>query len=105
MVVLLALPIVASVSFAYRLLQMAAPSNLLIARSCEAVPTLFRAGSLGALVLMLVAFAHTLTVAISSGAPGWLNLLVLVLLWDAIKLGLAGIAQAGRALIGVVRHH
>ncbi|MDT9591599.1 hypothetical protein RDV89_00875 [Nocardioides zeae] len=35
---------------------------------------------------------HLAAEAVTRGAPGWLNLLVLVLAWDAIKIGLLAIA-------------
>jgi hypothetical protein len=44
--------------------------------------------------MMLLVLGHCLTVAIASGAPGWLNLVVLVLLWDAIKVTLSAVIIA-----------
>jgi hypothetical protein len=32
-----------------------------------------------------VAAVHAISLAIAAGAPGWLNLVVLLLAWDAIK--------------------
>jgi hypothetical protein len=42
---------------------------------------------------------HVLSEAVAAGAPGWLNLFVLVLAWDAIKLGLLAISLSGRCLL------
>lgn len=101
MLLLLALPVVAVVSVAHRFLLMHAPSNVLIAHLRSACPAGRRAVALGALALLLTVVAHALTVAIERGAPGALNLVVLVLLWDAIKFAVgAGMALARTLLRG-----
>ena len=50
----------------------------------------------GVLAGLLLVGMHVLAEAVAAGAPGWLNLVVLVLAWDAIKVG--GLA------LGVVLH-
>jgi hypothetical protein len=96
---LLALPVVVAVALTHRALQTVAPSTILVARVRATRPTLLRAAGLGALALALVALAHGLTMAIASGGAGWLNLLVVVLLWDAIKFAGVAVAIAVRAAI------
>lgn len=90
MLLLLAFPLVLVVAAVYRLVQTIAPSNVLIAHVRFMRPTLRIASGLVALTLLLISVAHAITVAIASGAPGWLNLVVLVLLWDAIRFGVLG---------------
>jgi hypothetical protein len=82
---LLAVPAVIFVAVTLRLLQTYAPSNILIARVRASRPSVRISIGLAALSLVLVSGAHGLGIAIENGAPGWLNLIVLVLLWDATK--------------------
>lgn len=42
---------------------------------------------------------HEVSVAIKHGAPSWLNLLVLVLLWDAIKLNVLAVSVLMRSVL------
>lgn len=87
MLFMLALPVLIAVAAMHRYLQLNAPSNLLARRVGTAVPT-FRMGiALVALAAVLLTLMHVLAEAIASGAPGWLNLVVLVLAWDALKVG------------------
>ncbi|MGL5824509.1 MAG: hypothetical protein ACRCYU_06700 [Nocardioides sp.] len=80
-----------------------APSNLLLARARSARPTLRLAAGLGLLALVLVAVGHRVALAIEDGAPGWLNLAVLVLLWDAVKVLLVALCVLLRAFAADVR--
>jgi hypothetical protein len=86
MIMLLALPVLAFVALSHRCLQLYAPSNLLIRRVRASCP---RLGAFAGLIVLagtlLVAMATT-SRALSAGAPGWLNVVVLVLAWDAIKV-------------------
>lgn len=102
MIVLLALPVIAVVALVHRYLQICAPSNLLIAHAKAARPTLWGAASLGALALLLISLARLSALSIENGAPGWLNLLVLVLLWDALKFLLVSVSVVPRALVAAV---
>lgn len=90
MLFLLAVPAVIFVTLTLRLLQTYAPSNILIARMRASRPSFRIAFGLTALSLVLVSGAHGLGIAIENGAPGWLNLVVLVLLWDAMKFACMG---------------
>ena len=45
---------------------------------------------------------HALAEAVADGAPSWLNLVVLLLAWDSIKLGVLSILEALRAMMVAV---
>lgn len=98
MLLLLSLPIVAAVAAGHRYLQIYAPTNVFVrrlsakgARWCTA----FVLGVVGSILLMAM---HVVASAVANGAPGWLNLLVVLLAWDAIKLELAALGSAARCL-------
>jgi len=91
--VLLAIPVVVAVAFAYCLVEAVAPTNMLIAHMRGTWPSLIAPGVLSAVALLLVTSAHGISLAIARGAPDWLNLIVLILLWDAIKLGLLALRE------------
>lgn len=88
MLIFILLPVIAVVALAHRLLTALAPSNLLISRVRAKRPTFRTSGALAVLAVLLICTAHALSVAIRSGAPGWFNLLLLLLAWDAIKCSL-----------------
>lgn len=94
MLCILAVPVVILVAITLRLLQTFAPSNILIARVRASRPSFRIAVGLTALTLVLVSGAHGLGIAIENGAPGWLNLVVLVLLWDAMKFAWMAVLSA-----------
>lgn len=87
MIMLLALPIIATVALAHRLLVLYAPSNVLIRHVRIRPPSLSALMGLFALAIALLVAMHLLAEGVASGAPGVLNLVVLVLAWDAIKCG------------------
>ncbi|GAB4005257.1 hypothetical protein [Nocardioides ultimimeridianus] len=89
MILLLALPVIAMVTLTHRYLLLYAPSNVLIRRVRASRPTLSRVTAMLAVATVLIIAVKALSDAVVAGAPGWLNLLVLVLAWDAIKVGLA----------------
>ena len=88
MLVLLTLPVVALTAVAHRCLRSYAPSNILITRVRAAPPRLRTAGAVLLTALLLGVGVRGLNVAISGGAPAWLNLAALTLAWDSIKLSL-----------------
>jgi hypothetical protein len=103
MLLMLALPVLIAVAAMHRYLQLNAPSNLLARRVGTAVPT-FRMGiALVALAAILLTLMHVLAEAIAAGAPGWLNLVVLVLAWDALKIGCLAVCVILRSIVCVVR--
>ena len=60
--------------------------------------------ALMALAAVLLTLMHVLAEAIAAGAPGWLNLVVLVLAWDALKVGCLALGVVLRRISVGVRH-
>ena len=85
MIMLLALPIAAMVALAHHCLQFA-PSNVLIRRVRASRPSLSTVAATMAVAAVLIVAVKVVTDAVAAGAPSWLNLVVLVLAWDAIKM-------------------
>lgn len=98
MLLLLTLPVVFIVAHVYGYLQLYAPSNLLIAHVRTSPPRWRTATFLLTLAYALIWATHYLSMAIQNGAPGWLNLVVMVLAWDAIKTALLGVHTMLRAV-------
>jgi hypothetical protein len=98
MVLLLALPVFAAVALVHRYLQLYAPSNLLVRRVRIATPRLGVWVALLAVAAALLVAMHLVAEAVAAGAPGWLNLVVLVLAWDAIKAAWLALEVAVRFL-------
>ncbi len=96
MLLLLILPIVYVVARVLFFLQTYAPSNILIARVRAAPPRWRTVLMLMPLAYALIWVAHSLTMAIEPGAPAWLNLIVFVAAWDAVKISLFAILVTGR---------
>ena len=88
MIMLLALPVIAAVALAHRYLLLYAPSNVLIRRVRTAAPALSTAAALLAVASSLMVALKVVSDAVAAGAPGWLNLVVLVLAWDVLRIGL-----------------
>lgn len=106
MILLLALPVFATVALIHRCLQVYAPTNRLARRVRMAAPRFRTAAGLLAVAAALLLAMHMVAEAVASGAPGWLNLVVLVLGWDAIKLGWLAIIVAVRCVrCGVAAVH
>lgn len=106
MLILLALPIIVAVAAIHRYLQSCAPSNVLARRVRAATPTFRMAGVLLALAAVLMTVMHTLAEQVEAGGPAWLNLVVLVLAWDGIKVvllatrsGLGALAMSARSAV------
>lgn len=87
MIVLIALPVLAVVALSHRSVQVYAPSNLLIRCVRAWPPRLTYVGVLVVLAGALLIAMELTSSLVAGGAPGWLNLVVLVLAWDAIKIG------------------
>ena len=105
---LLLVPVLVLVTRVQCYLQLYAPSNGVIARTRFAPPRCRIALLLATLAMTLLVAMHVLAEAVGGGAPGWLNLVVVVLAWDAIKLGLASASVALRCAVGNCRtllHH
>jgi hypothetical protein len=103
MLILLALTVIAAVSAMHHYLQAYAPSNLLVRRA-RAMPPPWRAAlTVTAVAGVLLTGMHVLAAAAASGAPGWVNLVVLILAWDAIKVGLLAVSVIARCTVRAVR--
>ena len=94
MIMLLALPVLALVALAHRYVQIYAPSNVLVRRVRTSRPTMGASAGLVVLVGTLLAGMAAASTAAAAGAPGWLNLVALVLAWDTIKIGLLSLLVA-----------
>jgi hypothetical protein len=95
---LLALPVLAVVAIAHRYMHLYAPTNRLVLRVKTTRPSAARGSWLVLLAASLLAGGHLAATAVAEGASGWLNLLVLVLFWDAIKVAALAISETFRAL-------
>ena len=103
MLVLLAIPVIVAVAFVHRFIQVVAPSNLLVRSVRSARPRWRMAAALLGLATVLLMTMHVVANAVSAGAPGWLNLVVLVLAWDALKVGWLAVGVLLRGIAGVAR--
>lgn len=98
MLFLLVLPVISCVALLWRYLQIYAPSNVLARKVRLAPPRWRTAMALAALTTALLVAMRATAQAVECGAPAWLNLIVLVLAWDAIKIGLVGIVAMLRSI-------
>ncbi|WP_110241663.1 hypothetical protein [Nocardioides gilvus] len=98
MIILLALPILTIVAFLHRYVKFYAPSNLLIRRIRGSSPRLRTVAMLAALSAILLLAMKLVSKAVEAGAPGWLNLVVLLLAWDTIKIALLALSCAVRGI-------
>lgn len=96
MIMLLALPVIAAVTFVHGYLLLYAPSNILVRRARASGPSLSAVAAVLSVAGGLIVAMRVTSDAVAAGAPGWLNLVILVLAWDAIKLGLLAILVIGR---------
>ena len=72
-------------ALAHRYLQTYAPSNVIVARVRQERPRLRVAAGLLVLSAALASGAVVLADWVANGGPGWLNLVVLIAIWDAFK--------------------
>lgn len=98
MLFLIALPVIVAVDAMHRYLQIYAPSNLLVRRVRARDARWRTVGALFAISAVLLMAMHVIADAVAAGAPGWLNLVVLVLAWDAIKCSVLAVLQAARCV-------
>ena len=101
MLILLAIPVILAAALLHRFVQRVGPSNLLVRRVRSAQPRWRTAVVLLGLAAVLLTTTHVIANAISAGAPGWLNLVVLVLAWDALKVGWLAVSVILRAIVSV----
>jgi hypothetical protein len=100
MLFVLALPIFLAVASLHRYLALNAPSNILIRRVRSAPPRWRTAAALAALTVGLILLMRVVEIGIGAGGPGWLNVVALVLAWDAIKFATLAVATGLRATLG-----
>lgn len=99
MMILLALPVLAFVALAQRYLQVYAPSNLFIRRIQTARARWLSVGCLALVIGLLLGALRLVELALGSGAPGWFNLVAVVLAWDSIKFTVMMVKTAARAAL------
>ena len=95
---LLMVPVFFFVSAVHGYLQLYAPSNMLVTWIRMTPPRWRHVPFLAGLAVATLIAMHLLAEAVAVGAPGWLNLVVLILAWNAIKLGLAAAFGSTRCL-------
>lgn len=100
MLFLLMVPVIAVVAGAHHILQLYAPSNVVVARVRAERPHFRTALRLLGAAAALVTVAHIVSDWVALGGPGWLNLVVLLLLWDSIKFGVCAAAGLVRMAVG-----
>lgn len=103
MLILLALPVIAAVAAVHRYLQYYAPTNVLVRRVRAQEPRWRTVIMLAGLAVGLLLVMHAVTVALASGAPGWLNLVVILLAWDALRVAWLAVGVMIGALTGLGR--
>lgn len=97
MLFILALPLSSCVAQIWRYVDTYAPSNILIRKVRSTPPRWSTVLALVALATALLVAMHVLALAVERGEPGWLNVIMFVLAWDAIKfLALSLIVTARR---------
>lgn len=108
MFLLFTAPVVVLVATVQRALQLYTPSNVVSTRVRGDRPQLGTAMRLSVVAAGLVVGARLLAVWTTAGGPSWLNLVVLIAIWDAVKFALLAVAvmlrSARDALRGVARH-
>lgn len=103
MLFLLVLPVISCVALLWRYLQIYGPSNTLMRHVRSAAPRWRTVLFLLALAVVLLVAMHVVSEAIGRGSPGWLNLLVFVLAWDAIKIGILAGMTCARCTLHLLR--
>jgi hypothetical protein len=103
MLILLIIPVLAAVALAHRNLQIYAPTNVLSRKVRGSAPSFSRATGVLVVALAMLLVMHRLAKEIDDGDSPWLNPVVLLLAWDAIKLGLLGIHTSARAFASACR--
>ena len=95
---LLASSIFQLVATSHRYLARHGLTNLLVRRVLSSPPRWRTALALGSATGLLAVFAGALEVLISEGGPHWLYVLILVVVWDAIKLATCAALTSARAV-------
>lgn len=96
--ILVATPTIVLVAFAHGLLRTYAPSNVLIRRALSRHAKVCGAAELGTFALLCAVTANAISIGIGAGAPAWLNVVALILAWNAVKYAVAGASLAFRPM-------
>lgn len=105
MLIFLLLPVIAAVVAVHRYLQVYAPTNLLVRRVRAQEPRWRTVAVLPVISAALLVAMHSVEEAVDSGASSSLNLVVLVLAWDAIKIASLAILETARSACRSVTNH
>lgn len=103
MLLLLVIPVLVAVGALQRYLAVYAPSNVLIRHVRTTRPSWKMAAGLAALAAALLLAMRGVQLGVSAGGPGWLNLVVVLLAWDAIKIGCLTIGVLLRGVAELLR--
>lgn len=96
MLIFLALLVIGAVVAVHRYLQAYAPTNLLVRHVRAQEPRWRTAAALFVISVALLVAMHSVGEALDSGASSPLNLVVLVLAWDAIKIASLAMLETSR---------
>lgn len=99
MLILLALPAVVAVAATHRYLRIYAPSNVIVRQALSATPRWRIVAALLAFAAVLLIAVRAVAEEVAAWAPGWLNLVVLVLAWDAIKVVILAVHVGLRVVV------
>ncbi|GAA4100104.1 hypothetical protein ACFFOS_19230 [Nocardioides kongjuensis] len=105
MLIFLTLPVIASVVAVRSYLQVYAPTNLLVRRVRAQEPRWRTVAVLFVISAALLVAMHSVEETVDSGGSSLLNLVVLVLAWDAIKIASQGILETARCVWRSVTNH
>lgn len=105
MLIFLTLPVIAAVVAVRRYLQVYAPTNLLIRRVRTQEPRWRTVAVLFVISATLLVAMHSVEDTVHSGGSSLLNLVVLVLAWDAIKIASLAILETARCAWRWVTNH
>lgn len=103
---LLMVPVFFLVSTVHGYLQLYAPSNMVVTWIRMSPPRSRHVLLMAGLAAVTLIAMHLLDLAIAAGAPGWLNLIVLILVWDTIKFSIFSaitVCRLGLALASASR--
>lgn len=103
MLLILMIATICVTTLVHGLLQAYAPSNALRRHVRSSSPNL-RAGCLLALLgFACLGAGHVVSLALEAGAPGWLNLVALVLAWDTMKFAVLSVQTVLEVLVDLSR--
>lgn len=99
MVFLITIPVFLAVAALQRYLAIYAPTNVLIRRMRSSQPRPRAIFMLIALTTILLTAMKVALDLAAQGEPGWLNVVALILAWDAVRLALLAVVCGVRCII------